>query len=992
MLYGAEKPRLPFGDIMSIFDAFKPKWQHSNPAKRIEAIADLDELNSQDIVERVALSDDNVEVRMAAIKKLAIIKTLQEISKNDSDSGVRRLAETKAFEEIVKKLKAFNEASLDDEVREYINAVKDTRYAEDVLKATDNLTLKHELVNLCNKQSLLAQIATRDVSEEIALAAADRVVSESLQADLIKNSKHSSVRKKISDKVRAKREAEDNGKKAAELLQSKREALIKQAHFLAAQKDAIATKPQFEDLMKEAQALGMGESADKLNEIYASFNKFYDEANAEKIAAENAAAEKQAKIQHLTETLAELESMLEANTTEENAERVNAIIEEWTANKSIMDAASTKRFNNAYFKTQEAKKIEIPTPESENANEEELTIRKSLLERLQALSDTEIDENTGKHLHAIVREWEKMPLLEGDDPVLQSYNALRTKLNELISAFNEKTQQIVEENSKKLRVLIERIQNIDENQEFREIHKILRDTYQEWKEIVGEQKFKYHDLWQEYKIATSRFQEMQQWENWHNEKDRDTIIEEMDALTKETPSQDVLTKFRELCGKWREIGPISAAKFQDYKDRFQALVDKVKENCAPFIEEQNAERQKNLTEKEGLCQKVEDLVANAEIFWKDKFKAVQEIQENWKNIGMVPKEAFATLNKRFKDAVNAFYAQHKENVKHEDESREANYEKKVALCIEAEAIKDSTDWNATSTKLKQLQEAWKSTGPVPKSKSDEIWTRFRTACDSFFEKKRNHFEEMDAAKQKNLEQKQAICEKLEAFDLDNITPEIIDAYKAIDEEWKNVGMVPKEAVEGINDRYNAIVNKIVAKMAESDPELQAKIAEIKKKKQDSIEKVRQFAESAGSNQLADAVREIQKEWGTLGSCGNDDAELQKAFRDACDDFFTRRRDQLDIQEQARQNNLQKKILLCEQAEDLLTDLNDQTVVASMNKVKHFRRLWKEVGAVPREHSEKIWKRFNTACDQVFAFGRKDEPKNVEAAPAPAAAPAAATEA
>ncbi|MBR3074008.1 DUF349 domain-containing protein [Fibrobacter sp.] len=977
---------------MSIFDAFKPKWQHSNPAKRIEAIADLDELNSQDIVERVALSDDNVEVRMAAIKKLAIIKTLQEISKNDSDSGVRRLAETKAFEEIVKKLKAFNEASLDDEVREYINAVKDTRYAEDVLKATDNLTLKHELVNLCNKQSLLAQIATRDVSEEIALAAADRVVSESLQADLIKNSKHSSVRKKISDKVRAKREAEDNGKKAAELLQSKREALIKQAHFLAAQKDAIATKPQFEDLMKEAQALGMGESADKLNEIYASFNKFYDEANAEKIAAENAAAEKQAKIQHLTETLAELESMLEANTTEENAERVNAIIEEWTANKSIMDAASTKRFNNAYFKTQEAKKIEIPTPESENANEEELTIRKSLLERLQALSDTEIDENTGKHLHAIVREWEKMPLLEGDDPVLQSYNALRTKLNELISAFNEKTQQIVEENSKKLRVLIERIQNIDENQEFREIHKILRDTYQEWKEIVGEQKFKYHDLWQEYKIATSRFQEMQQWENWHNEKDRDTIIEEMDALTKETPSQDVLTKFRELCGKWREIGPISAAKFQDYKDRFQALVDKVKENCAPFIEEQNAERQKNLTEKEGLCQKVEDLVANAEIFWKDKFKAVQEIQENWKNIGMVPKEAFATLNKRFKDAVNAFYAQHKENVKHEDESREANYEKKVALCIEAEAIKDSTDWNATSTKLKQLQEAWKSTGPVPKSKSDEIWTRFRTACDSFFEKKRNHFEEMDAAKQKNLEQKQAICEKLEAFDLDNITPEIIDAYKAIDEEWKNVGMVPKEAVEGINDRYNAIVNKIVAKMAESDPELQAKIAEIKKKKQDSIEKVRQFAESAGSNQLADAVREIQKEWGTLGSCGNDDAELQKAFRDACDDFFTRRRDQLDIQEQARQNNLQKKILLCEQAEDLLTDLNDQTVVASMNKVKHFRRLWKEVGAVPREHSEKIWKRFNTACDQVFAFGRKDEPKNVEAAPAPAAAPAAATEA
>jgi hypothetical protein len=983
MLYGAVKLRLPFGDTMSFFDAFKPKWQNSNPVKRIEAINELED-NNQDIVERVALSDDNVEVRIAAVKKLANIKTLQDISTKDSDAGVRRQAEARAFEEIVNKLKNFTDSSLNDEVRGYIEAIKDTRYVEDVFKNTNNVSLKKAMVQQCSKQSLLAQIAARDFSEEVALDAAERVTSETLQADLVKTSKHVAVRKRISDKIRAKKEAEDNGKKAAELLQSKREALIKQAHFLAAQKDAFITKPMFDALMNEAQALGMGESAAELESIYSSFIKFFDEANAAKVAAENAEAEKQAKIQHLTETLAELEGLLEAGTTEENAERVSAIVEEWTANKSIMDAASIKRFNNAYFKTQEAKKIEIPTAESENASEEEIAARKSLLERLQALSETEIDENTGKHLHAIVREWEKLALLEGDDPILQAYNALRTKLSELISSFNDKAQKIIEENSKKLRTLIERIQNIDENQEFREIHKILRDTYQEWKEIVGEQKFKYHDLWQEYKIATSRFQEMQQWENWHNEKDRDTIIDEMTALSKETPSQEVLAKFRELCGKWREIGPISAAKFQDYRDRFQVLVDKVKENCAPFIEELNAERLKNLTDKEALCQKVEELVANAEIFWKDKFKAVQEIQENWKNIGMVPKENFAALNKRFKDAVNAFYAQHKENVKHEDESREANYEKKVALCIEAEAIKDSTDWNATSTKLKQLQDAWKATGPVPKSKSDEIWTRFRTACDSFFEKKRSHFEEMDAAKQKNLEQKQALCEKLEALDLSNITPEVIEAYKAIDAEWKTIGMVPKDAVESINDRFSAIVNKIVAKMAETDPELQEKIADIKKKKLDSIEKVRQFAESAGSNQLADAVREIQKEWGTLGSCGNDDAELQKAFRDACDDFFTRRRDQLDIQEQARQNNLQKKILLCEQAEDLLTDLNEQTVVASMNKVKHFRRLWKEVGAVPREHSEKIWKRFNTACDQVFAYGRKDEKKDE--------APAATTEA
>ena len=372
---------------MSIFDAFKPKWQNSNPAKRIEAIADLDELTCQDIIERVALSDDNVEVRMAAVKKLAIIKTLQEISTKDNDSGVRRLAETRAFEEIVKKLKSFNESALNSEVLGYIEAIKDTRYTEDVLKATDNVTLKRELVKQCSKQSLLAQIATRDSSEEIALQAADRVTSESLQADLIKSSKHTSVRKKISDKVRAKKDAEDNGKKAAELLQSKREALIKQAHFLAAQKDAFATKPQFDDLMNEANALGMGESTATLNEIYESFNKFYEEANAAKKAAENAEAEKQAKIVRLTESLTELEGFVEAGTTEENADRVNAIIQEWNEGKSVMDAALIKRFNNAYFKSQEAKKIEIPSAESENASEEEIAIRKSLRRNRQKIEE-----------------------------------------------------------------------------------------------------------------------------------------------------------------------------------------------------------------------------------------------------------------------------------------------------------------------------------------------------------------------------------------------------------------------------------------------------------------------------------------------------------------------------------------------------------------------------------------------------------------------------
>ena len=953
---------------MSLLDTFRPKWQNSNPDKRLEAI---DELEAQDTLERIALSDEDNDVRAAAVKKLKQIPVLLQISKNDSEASIRRLAETRYFEEIAKMLKNFREPA-NDETKGYISEIKDTRYAEDLVKSMPSSELRLELVKATGKANVLAIAANKDAKEEIAKTAVSRIESESLLTDITKNSKHTSVRKIAAEKLRAQREAADGGKKAAALLISKREALIQQAHHLAAQKDPIAVKPQFEALMNEARELGMGPAQATLDEIYDSFCKFCDETDSNRIAAEKAEAEKQAKKQHLVEALDELESLLAAENAQDNAERIDAIIAEWNEGKSIMDAADIKRFNQAFFKAQDMKKKTDDAEESETPVDE--SSRPELLERLQALADTDANETTSKHLHAIVREWEKLPLLEGEDPTLQAYNALRNKLSEKISAFAENAQKVFEANSEKLKKLIERVKAFDENEDFKELSLKLRNVYNEWKEIVGEQKFKYHDLWLEYKAATERFQEMRQWESWHNENDRAEILTEMEALAKEPGSQDVLNKLKDLSLKWKNCGPTSAAKFNEFKERFQASLDQIRQNCAPFIEEQMAERKSNLEKKEELCAKIEALVADASMFWKDKFKAMQDIQESWKAIGMVPKENIAALMDRFKAATNAFYAQHKENQKKEDSNREANYEKKVKLCEQAEALSNSTDWNATSNKLKQLQESWKAVGPVPKSKSDEIWTRFRTACDAFFEKKRGHFEEMDEAKKENLAKKTSLCEKLEALDINNITAKLVEVVKGIEAEWKTIGMVPKESVEAINDRFSETINQFLERCAEIDANLRKQLDQIKKQKQDIIEKVKQFAESAGSNQLADAVRDLQKDWRTLGSCGVDDLLLHKNFREVCDDFFTRRRDQLDIQEQARQNNLQKKVLLCEQAEDLLSDLSEATVGGAMNKVKHLRRLWKEVGAVPRDQSDKIWKRFNSACDKVFAFGRSEEPK------------------
>ena len=109
-------------------------------------------------------------------------------------------------------------------------------------------------------------------------------------------------------------------------------------------------------------------------------------------------------------------------------------------------------------------------------------------------------------------------------------------------------------------------------------------------------------------------------------------------------------------------------------------------------------------------------------------------------------------------------------------------------------------------------------------------------------------------------------------------------------------------------------------------------------------------------------------------CGVEEQELYDRFRSVCDDFFNRRRDQLDIQELARENNLQNKIRICEEAERLVENLNDENRRDAQNEVKQLRKHWREIGAVPRKDSDKIWKRFNSACDTIFGNSQNEKPQ------------------
>lgn len=955
---------------MGFFNLFRPDWQNSNPEVRATAVAKLDASN-QSTLSNVAMNDADPKIRNIAIRKITDAETLQKILASETDLSNKRDAEVRLQETLSEHLKNFREVPGKKEL-DAIQAIAGTRFADDLLKSMPNSELKLALVQKTTKQSVLELVALKDAKAEIALAAVERIDRENILQNIAQNSRHTEVRQKAAEKRKAlqKPTKQEEEKNEMLLLFHKRDAIIQQAQRLSDAKDFMTNKAAFDKVLQMAAELGMGPAQADLDRIIASYEnrRAEEQSRIDKENAETSAkANKQKELESL---LSQIDKLLEAGVSE-NKEAIEGLIAKFEAENDNPESAIT-----GLFKMSVERFNRLAQNEVESASESKAS-RAEILAQLSLLAESDDYSKTADHkVKALVRKWESMPLMEGDDPELQTYNALRNKITERFAKKREDEEKIFNANAEKLRAIIDDVKKIDENGNFKDISQKLREAYKSWKEIVGEDKFRYKEIWKEYQDATERFKEMQEWESWHNEHDRESLLEEMSALAKEDATKDTLPKLRSLTNQWKAIGPVSAARFNEFRDKFRALFEEITAKCEPFIKEQEEERRKNLAEKENICKQVEELSNESETNWRDKYKTMQELQEKWKTIGMVPKENVQPLWDRFRAAETAFYGKHREFVKQEDILREANYQKKIELCEKAEALSESADWNATSNEFRKLQEEWKESGPVPRSKSEEIWNRFRNACDAFFTRKRAHFEEMDQAKIKNLEAKEALCQKLEAMDFDPQNQDSIKAVKAVIAEWKTIGMVPKEKVDAIWDRYSAILDKFAEKRAAVDPEFQKIANEAKAKKIAMISTVTALVETAGSGESADTVKKLQADWRDLPRTGVEEQELYKKFRNACDDFFNRRRDQLDIQEQARENNLQNKLRLCEEAERLLENLTEETRREAMNVVKQLRRHWKEIGAVPRKDSDKIWKRFNSACDAIF--GNKPEDRQPEA--------------
>ena len=228
---------------------------------------------------------------------------------------------------------------------------------------------------------------------------------------------------------------------------------------------------------------------------------------------------------------------------------------------------------------------------------------------------------------------------------------------------------------------------------------------------------------------------------------KEALCAQAEALAESTDVVEAFHQLQKLHEQWKEYGPVDKEHRESIWERFKAATLIVNKKYQAYYEDRKATAEANLAAKTALCEQVEEWAAKEDLDrdgWNAGAKAIEEIQKVWKEIGNAGKnnqkiyDRFRAACDKFFTAKKAFYGAVKEDMN-------ANVEKKVKLCEEAESLATSTDWNATTDRLIALQKEWKEIGPVPRKKSEALWTRFRAACDTFFTAKAEAMKERKAA-------------------------------------------------------------------------------------------------------------------------------------------------------------------------------------------------------------------------------------------------------
>ena len=407
-----------------------------------------------------------------------------------------------------------------------------------------------------------------------------------------------------------------------------------------------------------------------------------------------------------------------------------------------------------------------------------------------------------------------------EDAVAHEFRKLVARYREMRNRYIEQLEEQKRRNLASKQALIEELRELVENAEeqVRPALDRFNSIQERWKAIGDVPREEMNDLWQNYHFQIEQFfgklkinRELRALDQKRNLEEKIVLCERAEELIMEPSVNKAFKGLQELRARWKEIGPVPVEQNEEIWQRFCAAANEVDRRRREYYEQRKEEYDNNLLAKQALVEKATELTEkrpDSTKEWNEVTTALDELLKMWKTIGPVPREVNEEIWQRFKGLIDKHYSDKKEYFSSIRDEQEANYQKKVELCLKAEAIVGREDWKKATQELIELQQEWKTIGATSRKVSEKVWHRFRKACDVFFAKKSEFFEERRSSEEENLAKKEAILAELKAHVFGDNKDENLSAIKDFQRRWAEAGFVPMADKERLHKEFRGEIDRI----------------------------------------------------------------------------------------------------------------------------------------------------------------------------------------
>lgn len=414
------------------------------------------------------------------------------------------------------------------------------------------------------------------------------------------------------------------------------------------------------------------------------------------------------------------------------------------------------------------------------------------------------------------------------DDIAREFDEMYFLVNDRVRTFFRDQEEQKKVNLHKKKALVDELRAIvDGNVEgnaFNEVKRIQAD----WKSIGAIPPGDNRELWASYKALLDRFYnnqniyfELLELDRKKNYEAKVKLCEKAEDLVNLEVIGEALKTLHQFHDEYKHIGPVPKDLQEDLWQRFKKASDSVYEKRKEMSAQFEVTLEENKTKKEAVVEKVksfEGFDTDSIKEWNKKTDELIAIQEEWKTIGPVPEKFAKDLSKEFWGYCKGFFNTKRSFFKKLDAQRDENLKLKEALCEKVEALKESTDFDAVADEIKKCQEEWRKIGQVPRKHNDAIYNRFRTACDHFFDRRREQRKGQDAEFEENLKAKEQICTSILALGVGEL-----DAYQELVDQYNSIGFVPRKAIKKIAKSFEDASKEFIEKQEGLDSQDKTKL-------------------------------------------------------------------------------------------------------------------------------------------------------------------------